>query len=295
MPPKPPLSTAARGAGLALLAASLFGLVNVTAKATTLHPLALAGSTYLLAGLVLAPWLRGLRVARADWWRVAVMAGSGAFVAPIALYVGLRHATAADASLLLTLEMAFTALMAGLVLGERIRGGAVFGMGLLFLSALCVAGAGVFGGGLGAGTTALGVGLVVLSTVGWSVDNLASTHLTRRYEGRSLIALKSLLGGGACLVAFFAPQGLETPTVRNGLEVAFIGLLGVCASTVVFYKALKLVGATRTTAVFVPAVALSGAAAGRILLGEPLGWPHLLAALLMVAGVAILARSAGES
>lgn len=289
------LRTAARGAGLALLAASLFGLVNVIGKTTTLHPLALAGATYLLAGLALAPWLRGLRVARADWWRVGVMSASGAFVAPIALYAGLRHANAADASLLLTLEMAFTALLAGLVLGERIRGRAVFGMALLFLSAILVAGAGALEGGGGSGTGALGVGLVVLATLGWSVDNMASTHLTRRYEGKSLVALKSLLGGGACLAAFLLTQPLDAPSARNALEVALVGLLGVCASTVVFYKALKLVGATRTTAVFVPALALSGAAAGRILLGEPLGWPHLLAALLMVGGVGILARSASES
>jgi drug/metabolite transporter (DMT)-like permease len=287
-------SLAAQGVLLALLAALFFGFVNVTAKRTTLHPLALAGTTYLLAGLALSPWLRGLRIGRADWGRVALMSLSGAFLAPVLLYYGLDHANAADASLLLTLEMAFTALLAALLLRERVRGRAALGMALLFLAALLVGAAGLLAPRLPGATSLLGVVLVVGATFGWSVDNLASTHLTRRHDPRGLIALKSLVGGGACALAWLATQPMEAPTARNLLEILFIGLVGVGASTVVFYRALQLVGATRTTGVFVPAIALSGAAAGALLLGERLGWPHLVAGVLMVAGVALLTTATHE-
>lgn len=285
-------SPLARGVGLALLAAACFGLVNVTVKQSTMDPVALAGFTYLLAGLVLAPSLRGVRVARGDLWRVLAMSFLGAFAAPVALYVGLRHANAADASLLLTMEMAFTALLAALVLRERVRGRGALGMLLLLAAALVVAGAGLLGPREGHGTTALGIGLVLLSTLGWSLDNLVSTHLTWRYALRPLLAAKGLVGGAACLAVAFALAPPGTPTARNLLEVAFIGLVGITASGLVFYRSLQLMGATRTTGVFVPATALSGAAGGFLLLGEPLGWPHLAAAALMLAGVGLLSTSA---
>ena len=285
-------SRLARGVGLALVAAACFGLVNVTVKESTMHPVALAGLTYLLGGLVLAPSLRGVRLAGPDRWRVVAMALLGAFAAPIALYVGLRHANAADASLLLTLEMAFTALLAALVLRERIRGRGALGMLLLLVSALVVAGAGILAGGEGQGTTTLGVLLVLLSTAFWSLDNLVSTHLTWRHALPPLLALKGLLGGAACLLVFFATASWQTPTARNLLEVAFIGLVGITASGLVFYRSLQLMGATRTTGVFVPATALSGTLAGFLLLREPLGWPHLVATALMLAGVVLLSTSA---
>lgn len=286
--------SASRGVVLALLAALCFGLVNVTAKRTTLHPLALTAATCLLAGLALSPWLRGLRVERADWGRVALMSLSGAFLGPVLLYHGLREANAADASLLLTLEMAFTTLLAALVLRERVRGRAALGMGLLFASALLVGAAGLLAPRLPGATGLLGVALVAGATFAWSVDNLASTHLTRRHDPRGLIALKSLVGGGACALAWLATQPVEAPTARNALEILFIGLIGVGASTVAYYRALQLVGATRTTGVFVPAIALSGAAAGWLLLDEALGWPHLAAGALMVAGVALVSWGSGE-
>lgn len=290
-------TVAARGAGLALLAAACFGLVNVTAKGSTLSPLALSAATYLAAGLLLAPWLRGLRIRRFDLPRVALMSLAGAFLAPVMLYQGLRHANAADASLLLTLEMAFTALLAALLLRERLRGRALAGMALLAASALLVGAAGALAPRTGETTGLLGVLLVVGATFAWSVDNLASTHLMRRHDPRGLIALKSLVGGAACGVAFLLTLLAEPHppfTPRNAGEILFIGLVGVGLSTVVFYRALGLVGAMRTTGVFVPGIALSGAAAGHLLLGEPLGPFHLAAATLAVLGVLLLATTAPE-
>ncbi|MHB8605236.1 MAG: EamA family transporter, partial [Thermoplasmatota archaeon] len=85
------------GTVLALVAAVLFGLVNVVAKVSALDPLVKAGGAYLLAGLALAPALRGARVARADWPRVLAMALVGAALAPVALFFGLERTTAVDA------------------------------------------------------------------------------------------------------------------------------------------------------------------------------------------------------
>ena len=285
-------SAAARGTLLALTSASFFGLVNVVAKESALHPFALAAYTYLLAGLVLSPTLRGFRVEPSDRWRVGLMTLSGAFAAPALLYYGLRHANAADASLLLTMEMALTALLAALVLGERIRGRGALGLALLAAAALLVAGAGFFAPRLEGATTTLGILLVVGATLGWSVDNLASTHLTRRHDPRPLVALKGLFGGALGLLALLVVEPPGVPTLRNAAEVAFIGLFGIAASTVLFYRSLRLVGATRTTGVFVPTLALSGAVAGALILREPLGWPHLAAACLMVVGVVLLSGTA---
>lgn len=284
---------AARGAILALLAACTFGLVSVVAKETTLHPLALAGSTYLLAGLVLLPTVRGFRATRHDVALISILGVAGGFLAPTALYYGLDHANAADASLLLTLEMAFTTLLAAVILRERVKGRAALGMILLFGAALLVASAGLLAPRTG-GTSLVGVLLVVASTLGWSIDNLAGTHLTRRHDARPLVALKGLLGGTLCLVAFVATQPAHHVTWRNAGEVAFIGLSGIALSTILLYRAFPLLGATRAIGIFVPGVAVSGALAGAFLLHEPLGWPHAAALLLVVAGVAALTAQQKE-
>ena len=73
--------------------------------------------------------------------------------------------------------------------------------------------------------------------------------------------------------------------------LGFIGLLGIGASTVLFYHALQRQGATRTSAIFLPATALTGVLAGAILLKEPIGALEAAAVVLVAAGTILSTRS----
>eukprot|EP01035_Chromulina_nebulosa_P031814 gene31814-42436_t len=124
--PAPCWSRRRRSGGLlALAAAALFGLSTPAAKAIVgnVAPLMLAGLLYLGSGLglLLFRLLRGeggVALKRGDlpWLAGAVLFGGG--LGPALLMWGLVRTTGSAASLLLTLEGVFTALIAWIVFRE---------------------------------------------------------------------------------------------------------------------------------------------------------------------------------
>lgn len=274
--------------GLALAAGSgvLYGSINVLAKLVEAHPFAKAAIAYLVSCLVLSPGLRGLRIARGDWPKVLAMGLVGGGLAPVLLFFGLLEAAAADAGLLLTVEMVATAVLAMAFLRERYPGREVGGLALLLAAAACVALASRDGGG--DATTLRGMLLVLGAALAWGVDNAVSARLVGDYRPRSLIPLKGLLGGTAALLAAVA-VGVDVPAPRDALAMAGLGVLSVALSSLLFYTALARVGAGRTSALNIATTALTGAAGGALLLEEDLRWLHLAALLLVVAGASLLA------
>ena len=124
-----------RGGLFALGAALLFGLSTPAAKAITgnVPPLLLAGLLYLGSGLGLTLWralrrLDGLRLEPGDmrWLAAAVLFGGA--LGPALLMWGLTRTSGSVASLLLTLEGVFTALLAWIVFGEPFNRRIGFGM-----------------------------------------------------------------------------------------------------------------------------------------------------------------------
>jgi drug/metabolite transporter (DMT)-like permease len=138
------------------------------------------------------------------------------------------------------------------------------------------------------GSTVLGMALILGSALGWALDNAVSTRLVGSYPPRSLIALKGLLGGTAALACALA-AGVDVPAPRDALAMAGLGVMSVALSSILFYTALRRVGAGRTSALNIATTALTGAAGGALLLGERLHLLHGVALLLVAAGAALLA------
>lgn len=279
--------------GLALAAGSgiLYGSINVLAKPLDVHPLAKTAIAYLTSALVLSWALRGLRVARADWPKVLAMGLLGGGLAPVLLFYGLEETAAADAGLLLTLELVATATLAHLFLQERFPGREAVGLVALLAAAACVAvGSGTGSGGTG--STVRGMLLVLGSAVTWGIDNAVSTRLVGSYRPPGLIAVKGLLGGSAALVAVLV-VGVPVPDALPALGMSGLGVLSVAVSSLLFYTALGRIGAARTSAMNIATTALIGAAGGAALLSERLGPLHGVAILLVLAGAWMLARPGG--
>lgn len=277
------------GIALALTAALLFGGVNAAGRIAILggmQPLWVAGLAYLSGGLLLLPIALKARVARADWPRFALMVGFGAIAAPLLLYNGLARTSVVDASLLLTLEMPFTAALAAVLLRERAYGRELVGLLCLGVAAVFVA----LGAGQGGASAPLGLLMVGLAALSWSIDNTASTPLASRYAAQDLIAWKTLIGGSVVLAAaFLIERGPGGSWAEWSIAVAS-GVFGVAVSSIIFYLALARIGATRTTVLF-SVSALVGASIGYFLLDEPLTIWHGVAAVLAATGIGLVTTS----
>ena len=137
-------SPALRGGLLALLAALLFGLSTPLVQHFGRGLGAFATAALLYAGAALVglalrqPATREARLRRSDMPRLLAMAALGAVIGPVALAWGLQHTSGSSASLMLSLEAAFTVLLAWRLYGETLDRRVALAMALLLAGGLAL-------------------------------------------------------------------------------------------------------------------------------------------------------------
>lgn len=275
-----------QGGLLALLAAALFGLSTPLVQhwGRGLGPFATAALLYAGAAGVAAfmrqPREREAQLQTTDAGRLLLMALFGAVIGPVALAWGLQHTSGTAASLMLTLEAAFTAGLAWLLYGETVDRRVVIAMLLL-----------LFGGGLLAleqglsgSIQLLGLMAVLLATVAWGVDNTLSRGVADRDPGQVVMVKASL---GLLATSLMAWQlGEPMPTGAQALVLLAIGASGYGLSLRFYLLAQRRFGAARTGSVFAFAPFIG--ALGAIAMGERAGSAFLLlGGVLMLAGVVL--------
>jgi drug/metabolite transporter (DMT)-like permease len=272
---------------LALLAAALFGASTPFVKLLVGEASApvLAGLLYLGSGIGLA----AARLARDGGWRPSGLARSewpwfagaiafGGMLGPLLLVVGLAHASAGTASLLLNLEAVLTAALAWIVFREHADRRIVAGMALIVAGGVALSWP-ADGAGAGSATGALAVAGACLC---WAIDN----NLTRKVSASDALfiaGVKGLVAGSANLALALA-FGQALPGWTAAGAAMLVGLLGYGLSLVLFVLALRELGTARTGAYFSTAPFV-GAALSLVLLGEAAPAPFWLAACLMGLGV----------
>ncbi|PWV61098.1 DMT family transporter [Plasticicumulans acidivorans] len=279
-----PIPRTASASSVALGAAVLFGLSTPLAKTllAELPPTLLAGLLYLGAGIGLAllrrlrPSRREAPLTRAALPGLASAIGFGGVLGPLLLMWGLSRTPASSASLLLSLEGVFTALLAWCVWHEATDRRLVLGMLLIVAGSLCLGWTGVFEAG------ALWPALAIVGAcLCWGLDN----NLTRsiaQYDAAQIASLKGLCAG-ALNVALAAAGGATLPPAMTLLAALLVGFLGYGLSLVLFVRALARLGSARTGAYF--SLAPFVGALGGLLLGEPGGPLFWLAFALMAGGL----------
>jgi drug/metabolite transporter (DMT)-like permease len=272
-----------RGAVAGLAAAALFGVATPVAKALLgqVGPWLLAGVLYTAAGIALFGWRAVRRAARVQVARrdLAPLLGAvlfGGVIAPVLLMVGLSAMPATGASLLLTTEGLFTALIAWLVFREATDRRIVLGFGLIAAGVVVLSWPGQpQWGSFWPAVAVLG------ACLSWGIDN----NLTRRvatYDATWLAGVKGAVAGPVNLLLAFA-LGAQLPSVPVVAGAALVGVLSYGISLVFFIRALELVGTARAGAYF--SVAPFFGAALAVVLGEPFTWQLGVAAALMAAGL----------
>ncbi len=278
------------GLGLALLSALLFGASTPASKwlLGSFEPFQLAGLLYLGAALGMAPAVvverrRGARMVfdRANALRLGGAVLFGGILGPVLLLFGLRLAGAGSVSLLLNLEMVATAVLGVALFREHLGG-----RGWLGIAGVVAAGAVV---SADAGWPGVRAGLLVAAACTcWGLDNHLTALIDGITPGRSTL-VKGLFAGSTNLAIGLSVAPWIAPA-SSLLAALCVGALAYGASIALYIAAAHELGATRAQAVFATAP-FTGAALAFSLLGEPFGFAHGVACLVLAASIPALMLS----
>lgn len=241
---------ALRGGLLALLAATLFGVSTplVQYLGRGLGPLATAALLYAGAALAGALLRKGsqqeARLQRSDGRRLLAVVVFGAVIGPVALAWGLQRTSGASASLMLTLEALFTALLAWRLYRESLGARVWVAMALLLAGgAVLVLDQARLGGAQLAGLLA-----VLVATAAWGMDNTLSRALAERDPGQVVLVKAAL---GATVTALLALAFAEPlPGLAAAAGLLAVGATGYGLSLRFYLLAQRAFGAARTGSVF---------------------------------------------
>lgn len=277
---------ALQGGFLALFSAALFGVSTplVQELGVGIGPFSTAALLYAgaagIGALLRQPAENEAQVLRSDWPRLIAVALCGAVIAPVAMAWGLQRASGTGASLMLTLEALFTAVLAWRLYGETMD------------RRVCAAVLLLLGGGIvlvldqsQSGSSQLcGLVAVMAATVAWGMDNTLSRALAERDPGQVVLA-KAVLGVVATgSLAVLTGESLPGAGAALGLMAVGVSCYGL--SLRFYLLAQRAFGAARTGSVFAFAPFIGAALA--ILMGDRSGgWGMVLGGALVLMGVLV--------
>lgn len=284
--PRDLASPALRGGLLALLAAALFGLSTplVQGFGAGIGPFTTAALLYggaaAVAALLRRSATREAQLRRGDLPRLLAMSGMGAVVGPVALAWGLQRTSGSSASLMLTLEAVFTAILAWRWYGETLDRRVIAAVALLLLGGVVL----VLEQGLAGQVQLLGLLAVTVATIAWGVDNTLSRGVADRDPGQ-VVVVKATLGTVATVLMAWL-WGEPVPGLATMLALLAVGATGYGLSLRFYLLAQREFGAARTGSVFAFAPFIG--ALGAFALGDRSGsWLMGLGGVFMICGVVL--------
>ncbi len=234
----------------------------------------------LIGAILRQPISREARVQGSDASRLLLMAIFGAGIGPVALAWGLQHTSGTSASLMLTMEAVFTAVLARIWYHETLDRRVALAMGMLTLGGMVL----VLDRSEAGTSQVIGLIAVLAATASWGVDNTLSRALSARDPGQ-VVMLKGAIGAVATVLLAFA-FGEPVPRLLPGLGLLLVGATGYGLSLRFYLLAQRSFGAARTGSVFAFAPFVGALLA--VALGERVGsWWMLAGAVLMIAGILI--------
>jgi len=222
-----------------------------------------------------------------EWQYLAGMAVLGIFIFNHSLLNGLKLTSTANSAIILGSEPAFTALIAFLLLKEKITFQTIIGIvlasiGMMILQMMQYGGN--FYGSL------LGDGLILIAVWGGVSFNLFSKKLSKRLSPLANSAWLSLCG-----MIIFLPQGLwqalhfnfGSVSLKTWLALFYLAVVVTALVFIIWYegvKGLKL----QTVAVYTTLIPLSTLAMSVFILREPLYLAHLVGAIFIVGAILLV-------
>ncbi len=231
-------------------------------------------------------------------WRTTLQVGFfGGFLYAMLAYNGFVFAPAGHASVLMPGSLPlWTALLAVLLLGDRITPTRALGLALIVAGDLLVGGSSLLhaldGSGIWRGDV-----LFIAASVTWSVYSV----LVRRH---ALDAVRATIAITAFAFVAYVPaytvllllhwvpgQVLQAPVSAVGFQMLMHGVGSVVISGITFTKMIQHYGPVRSTMITAVVPGLSAVSAA-LFLGEPLPWNLLAGLVLVTAGIVFGVRKA---
>lgn len=249
----------------------------------------------LCLGLVLAASPGGTRtVARADVPAMAFLGLTGVFGFNILFFLGLETTGAVNGTLIGATNPMLTALLAGLLLRERLEPLQWLGVVLSFVGVLFVVSNGSLEALLARDINP-GDLLIFAAGVCWAVYSVAGRRIFRRYPAVTVTAHAYFIST-ALVLALAVGEAVgagATPVLpaSPGVWAALVFLATFCSvlGFVWWNRGVAVLGPSRT-AVFYNLVPVSGIVLGSLLLGEVVTLFHVTGAALVCTGVYLAVR-----
>jgi drug/metabolite transporter (DMT)-like permease len=285
----------------ALIAVLLWGCSFVATRIALreISPVTLIFTRFALGTALLVVTLlarrRPLVPPPASWPMLALMGFVGIFVHQLLQSYALTMTTAVRAGWLMGLIPIWSAMFAGIFLGERFGTAKVAGLALGFAGAVVVVTRGRIGPGFLALPTTRGDLLLLASTFNWAVF-AALGHGTIRRLG-SLRATTGAMFLGWLMLAplFLRGAGWREYSALSPAGIAAVLFLGLGASGLGYlfwYGALEKIETSRVAA-FIYLEPLVTLAASMALLGEEVHATTIAGGLAVLGGVALVQRAPG--
>lgn len=297
MEPSPSAPRAAGWTYLELVCVALIwgtGSVAIKIAVEGFPPLTAAGLRLLIASAIYAPLLWLTRSAappprRADLPLLAWLAITGYLLFNVLYFLALRRTTATHAVLVWGAQPVLTAVLAAMLIGERVPARALLGVAVSTAGVVLIVLSSV-SAETAHGADTLGDLMLVTIIVSWVLYTVASRRAMARLSPLATTGYACLLGTvmmlPVTLLGGFRPEHLTQAPLRSWLALLFSGGVSVVLSYILWNRALLRLGPTRT-AVFVNLSPVWGLLMSRVLENETLSWIHAFGAVLIVGGVLV--------
>lgn len=271
---------------LAVLVVAIWGSNFVIIDIGLRHfpPFTFAALRFLLVSLPLLPFVPRPRVGTGTLAGYGFAIGVGQF--GLMLYALNGHIAPGLASLLIQTQAFFTVGLSMLLNGERVR------RGNLAALALCATGITLIGVGTSDGTDALGVLLVLGAAIGWAIGNLIAKR-AGAIDVLGLVVWSGLLASIPLLAAALLREGpavIGASITEAGVAAWAVVLWQSYANALFGYSVWNWLLARHSAAAVAPLgllVPLFGMSAAAGFLAEPMPTRKLVAAALVLTGLAV--------
>lgn len=259
-----------------------------------------AALRFMLGGLFLLPVVTAGRKRRRTVFRalrlhlpaMAFLGGVGVFLAFYLFHRGVALSRASSAAVIFSMNPVFTALLASLILGERLRFRGWVGIGLGLVGALAAV-TGFRFAGLLAREDFLGHAMVLGSALCWAVYTVYGKRYAGEFGGLT-VSLLSIAAGSLFFAIFLTLRGEWKdmagyhPATWGWL--VYLGVVTVGVGYLLYFGGMRRVEASRGASLFYlkPVLALFLA---RLFLGETVTWTLGLAAVLVALSILLATRS----
>ena len=201
-------------------------------------------------------------------------------LAPILLMIGVKLATAANASLLGNFEVVATTVIALLIFKEKVSKKLWAAIGLITLSSIILS-----FGGEGSFSFSVGSLFVLGATASWGLENNCTRSISEK-STYQIVTIKGLCSGtGSFIIALVI--GEKLPNMKYILPVLLLGFVAYGLSIFTYIRAQKTLGAAKTSAYYAVAPFI-GSFLSFVLLKEPLTATYVIALSVMIGGTVIV-------